>query len=112
MGKAERHSVVRMVYADGVVAELQYSWQTPSITKGIFQHSYLEGDEGRITFESNGLYILPRLVFPGLKDLMGYEAMTADFMACLRNRSLQPYSDFVRAKRDLGIVFDAYRDLG
>ena len=111
VGKAERHSIVRMVYTGGVVAELQYSWQTPSVTKGIFQHSYLDGDEGRITFESNGIYILPRLVFPGLKDLMGYEAMTADFMACLRNRLLQPYSNFARAKRDLDVVFAAYDDL-
>ncbi|MDP6040699.1 MAG: Gfo/Idh/MocA family oxidoreductase [Candidatus Latescibacteria bacterium] len=111
VGKNERHSVVRMVYADNVVAELEYSWQTPCMTKGIFQHSYLEGDGGRITFESNGIYILPRLVFPGLKDLMGYAAMTADFMACLRNRSLQPYSNFARAKRDLNVVFAAYGDL-
>ena len=109
----ERESVVRMVYPSGAIGELHYSWQTPSLTKGIFQHSYIEGSHGRIIFESNGIYIRKpqkgfRILWPGLKDLMGYRAMTDDFLSCLQNRSRQPYSDFARAKRDLHIVFDAY----
>lgn len=108
----ERESLVRMVFEPNVVAELYYSWQTPSVTKGVFQHSYIEGDQGRIVFESNGIYIRkPQgvgVVWPGLRDLMGYGAMTDDFLSCLRNRDRQPYSGFARAKRDLQIVFDAY----
>ena len=109
----ERESVVRMVYPTSAIAELHYSWQTPSLTKGVFQHSYIEGTHGRIVFESNGIYIRKpqkgfRILWPGLKDLMGYRAMMADFLSCLQNRSRQPYSDFARAKRDLQIVFDAY----
>jgi len=109
----ERESLVRMVFEPGAVAELHYSWQTPSLTKGVFQHSYIEGELGRICFESNGIYIQEpkkglKLTWPGLRDLMGYEKMTEDFLSCLRNRSRQPYSSFERAKRDLKIIFDAY----
>ena len=111
----ERESIVRLTYAGDAVAQLHYSWQTPSVTKGVFQHSQIEGERGRIVFESNGLYIcLPgaRLpVFPGVRDVMGYGAMTRDFLACLSDRSRKPHSDFERAKRDLQIVFEAYQAL-
>ena len=115
-GEAERHSVTRLTYESGAVAELNYSWNTPSVTKGVFQHSKIEGTKGSITFESNGIYVwhsgaaLP--VIPGLRDLMGYGRMTQDFLACVNDRSLEPYSNFERAKRDLEIVFRAYDDLG
>lgn len=112
---AERHSVTRLTFEGGATAELQYSWNTPSLTKGVFQHSKIEGTKGSFVFESNGIYVwysggaLP--VMPGLKDLMGYGKMTRDFLACLQDRSLEPYSNFERAKRDLDIVFRAYEDL-
>lgn len=113
--EAERHSVTRLTFQNGVVAELNYSWNTPSLTKGVFQHSKIMGSKGSITFESNGIYVwhsgaaLP--VLPGLRDLMGYGAMTQEFLACVKDRSLEPYSNFERAKRDLNIVFRAYDDL-
>jgi hypothetical protein len=44
--------------------------------------------------------------------MMGYGAMTHDFLSCVRDRSEGPYSNFRRAKRDLDIVFRAYADLG
>ncbi len=113
-GQPERESIVRLTYPDQVMAQLHYSWQTPSVTKGVFQHSYIEGDAGRFVFESNGIYVKHGKrwpVFPGLRDLMGYGAMTRDFISCLQDRTQMPYSNFVRAKRDLKIVFDAYRDL-
>ncbi|MBT3605073.1 MAG: Gfo/Idh/MocA family oxidoreductase [Candidatus Latescibacteria bacterium] len=115
-GEAERHSVTRLTFASQATAELHYSWDTPSLTKGVFQHSKIEGSGGTVIFESNGIYarhsgaLLP--AFPGLKDLMGYGAMTQDFLNCLQDRALQPYSNFERAKRDLDIVFRAYTDLG
>jgi predicted dehydrogenase len=115
-GEVERHSVTRLTFDNQATAELHYSWETPSLTKGVFQHSKIEGSVGTLTFESNGIYVrrpgalLP--VFLGLRDLMGYGAMTQDFLDCLRDRSLQPYSNFERAQRDLDIVFRAYNDLG
>ena len=109
---AERESVLRMVYDNGACGELHYSWQTRSWAKGVFQHSHVEGTRGRLVFESNGLYICRRgfrIALPGLKDLMGYRAMTDDFMACLHNRTREPHSNFARAKRELQIAFEAYR---
>ena len=115
-GEAERHAITRLTFANGAIAELQYSWNTPSLLKGVFQHSHIQGTNGSITFESNGIYVwhsggvLP--VLPGLRDLMGYGAMTQDFLACIQDRNQKPYSNFKRAKRDLDIVFRAYNDLG
>ncbi len=51
-------------------------------------------------------------VLPGVRDLMGYGAMTKDFLTCVQDRTQKPYSNFDRAKRDLDIVFQAYNDLG
>lgn len=116
-GSAERRSVTRLEYAGGATAELRYAWNAHSLLKGTFQHSRVIGSEGSITFESNGLYARvkgqrrKRLYFPGVRDLMGYGAMTRDFLQCLEG-SRQPLSNFARASRDLEIVFQAYRNLG
>ena len=56
-GDVERHSVTKLTYSDGVSARLTYSWNTPSLTKGIFQRSSIVGDHGCIWFESNGIYV-------------------------------------------------------
>jgi predicted dehydrogenase len=117
LGEPERHSVTRLEYAGGATAELRYAWNARSLLKGLFQHSCILGTEGRIVFESNGLYVRlrgdrrKRTYFPGFGDLMGYEGMTRDFLDCLREEGRQPLSDFGRAKRDLEIVFEAYRGL-
>ena len=114
----EKNSVLTLRYQNDVSATLRYSWETPSLTKGIFQHSTIAGTEGKIVFESNGIYILVcahrkrKLTFPSLKDIGGYHAMTQDFMQCLYNPEHTPYSNFPRAKRDLSIVFDAYKQAG
>ena len=116
-GVPERRSVTRLEYGGGATAELRYAWNARSLLKGIFQHSQIIGSEGSITFESNGLYARirgqrrKRLYFPGVRDLMGYGAMVRDFLQCLEGRG-QPLSDFARARRDLEIVFQAYRNLG
>ena len=44
----------------------------------------------------------------GWGDLMGYGAMTEDFLACLRDRRRRPHSDLARARRALAIVLRAY----
>ena len=114
-GEPERSSVVELTYPGNVTAELRYSWNTKCRAKGVFQHSRIRGTRGRIVFESNGLYVLrkgpagARLYFPGPLDLMGYREMTRDFLRCMEDRRLEPYSNYPRARRDLGIVFDAYR---
>ena len=116
-GRVERHSVTRLEYEGRAQAELVYSWATKRLLKGTFQHSHIQGDAGRITFESNGIYVVLnagarfRFYTPGFRDLMGYRAMTDDFLSCLGDRNRKPYSDFEKAKRDLQIVFDAYRTL-
>ena len=72
---------------------------------------------GRILFESNGLYLHVRgpgrkgLSLPGFADLMGYGAMTDDFLLCLSCREASPYSSLERARRDLDIVLRAYEQL-
>jgi predicted dehydrogenase len=118
-GESERNSILKLEYETGASAELSYAWNKPSLTKGIFQHSHIKGAQGTIIFESNGLYIRlkspqkRKTYFPGTNDLMGYKAMTKDFIACLddRSHSRSPYSDFNKAKRDLNIVFNAYKNL-
>ena len=116
-GAPERHSVTRLTYPNDLLVELRYSWQTKSLPGGVFQHSCIEGEAGRITFEGNGIYVWlnsrgkHRVYFPGMRDLMGYRAMTQDFLSCLENPSHQPFSDFSKARRDLQIVFDAYLNL-
>ncbi len=116
-GQAERRSIIDLEYQDGGVARLHYAWNARSIAKGIFQHSHIRGDKGKITFESNGIYLWlnsmnrKRLLFPGFTDLMGYHRMSRDFIDCLSDSKKQPYSDFRKAKRDLGIVFEAYAGL-
>ncbi|MBI2501735.1 MAG: Gfo/Idh/MocA family oxidoreductase [Candidatus Latescibacteria bacterium] len=116
-GLPERHSITRLSYPGDVRATLHYAWNQPSLTRGLFQHSQLRGTQGRIIFESNGLYAWlsagnrNKLYFPGFADLMGYRAMTEDFLACLEDPARRPSSDFEKAKRDLGVVFRAYEGL-
>jgi predicted dehydrogenase len=109
----ERGSVTTIEYENGVIAELTYAWNVPSLTRGVFQHSRVEGERGTLIFESNGLYILrgmrPHLT--GLRDLSGHAGMIDDFIACLEDPSRSPYSNFKRAKRDLSVVFRAYEQV-
>ncbi len=116
VGEPERRSVVRIEYEGGAELILRYAWNAFSLTRGVLQHSHITGTEGRIVFESNGLYIClqgerKRLYLPGVGDLMGYGGMTRDFLRCLQEPGRQPYSDLARARRDLGIVFAAYKGL-
>ena len=104
-----------MDYGDGLNATLHYAWNVPSLTKGVFQHSRIDGEAGHVLFESNGLYIRlasperSGLFFPGLRDLMGYDAQARDFVACLTDSTRMPRSGFAQAQRDLNIVFQAYK---
>jgi predicted dehydrogenase len=116
-GEVERSSIVEMVYGSGATARLSYSWETSALAMGAFQHSTITGDRGVVIFESNGLYVwlksqgLTKLYFPQLTDLLGYKSMIHDFLSCLEQDGRMPYSNITRARRDLGIVFLAYRQL-
>ena len=115
--EVERHSVTELEYKNKALAQLTYSWNTKSLTRGVFQHSSIVGDKGKIIFESNGIYVFiiseskKGLYLPDLRDAMGYSEMTKDFLACLSDRTRTPYSDFHKAKRDLTIIFQAYKHL-
>lgn len=117
-GKSERSSVLEIKYTDGIEGHLIYAWNRKSLPGGVLQKSYVLGDKGKITFESNGIYVnidsekLKKTFFPNLLDLTGVKRMTEDFLACLEDKKRRPYSDFERAKRDLAIVFEAYESSG
>lgn len=46
-----------------------------------------------------------------LIDSMGYRAMAKDFLMNLDDKMIKPHSDFIKAKRDLNIVFQAFKRL-
>jgi len=46
-----------------------------------------------------------------LIDSMGYQAMTKDLLMCLDDKMIKPHSDFIKAKRDLDIGFQAFKRL-
>ncbi len=114
---AERRACVELEYGAALRARIDYAWDQPALLHGLLQHSRLEGSQGRVVFESNGLYAYlsspgrRRLCWPGWGDLMGYRAMMRDFLACLAEPARQPLSNLERARRDLEIVLQAYARL-
>lgn len=76
--------LVSFRYDNGAVGSLYYSREVPSLLRGL-RVSKLMGRSGIITFESNGGFVLvrgkglPRLLFPGVRDIRGYQAMYRDF---------------------------------
>lgn len=117
----ERRGEVRIRYRSGATGEIRYGWDQPSLPGGILQHSRIEGRDGRLVFESNGLYSVfasrvsgrwARFRIGPFEDLMGFRAMTRDFLRMLSDPGHRPRSDFSRARRDLELVFAAYRSAG
>jgi predicted dehydrogenase len=82
--------MVAFRYDNDAVGALFYSRELPSLLRGI-RLSKLFGRDGIITFESNGLFVLargkglPRLIFPGFRDIRGYRAMYCDFLRAVRD---------------------------
>ncbi len=114
-GKAERTSTVRMIYPGGQTGELNFSWEKFSLPKGLLHVSRIDCENGKIYFESNGLFILTDLggrkliTFPGIADLTGRKAMMEDFLACLSGTRNKPRSTPEKAARNLKIIFRAYQ---
>lgn len=113
-GEPERRAHLELEYPSGIRAEVRYGWNTPSLPGGILQHSFVEGQDGRVVFESNGLYLWSRagwgiqLRVGPFADLMGFGALARDFLRSVHNPAHRPRSDFETARRDLEIVFRAY----
>ena len=108
----ERSVLVVVRYDEGAVGTLHYSWDVPSPLKGI-RVSHVYGTEGSVSFESNGLWMIvtgkrgPRLVFPGVRDLLGYRGMWRDFIRALRTGD-GPLMTLDRARRDVELIEEAY----
>jgi predicted dehydrogenase len=75
--------------------------------------SKLYGRRGIITFESNGLFVvargagLPRLLFPGVRDIRGYRAMYRDFLHAIRTGQA-PQMTIERALDDQRLMDQIY----
>ena len=82
--------MVAFRYDNDAVGSLFYSREVPSLLRG-FRVSKLFGRHGIITFESNGVFVLvrgrglPKLLFPGFRDIRGYKAMYQDFIYAVRD---------------------------
>jgi UDP-N-acetyl-2-amino-2-deoxyglucuronate dehydrogenase len=108
--------LVSFRYDNGAVGSLYYSREIPSLFRGL-RLSKLMGREGVISFESNGLVLLvrgrglPRLTFPGFRDIRGYQAMYRDFVTSIREHR-QPEMSLERAMVDHRLMDQVYASLG
>jgi predicted dehydrogenase len=104
--------LVAFRYDNGAVGSLYYSREIPSLLKGL-RLSKLFGRNGIITFESNGLFVLargnglPRLMFPGFRDIRGYQAMYRDFARAIRTGQA-PEMSLERAIDDQRLMDQVY----
>ena len=81
-------------YDNGAVGSLYYSREVPSLLRGV-RLSKLFGRDGIITFESNGGFVLvrgrraawPEILFPGFRDIRGYQAMYRDLARSIHTGS-------------------------
>lgn len=108
--------MVAFRYDNGAVGSLYYSREVPSLLKGL-RLSKLFGREGIITFESNGAFVvargkgMPRLLFPGFKDIRGYQAMYQDFFRAIKDGA-QPEMSLERAAEDHRLMEQVYATIG
>ena len=99
-------------YDNGAVGSLYYSREIPSLLKGL-RLSKLFGRQGVITFESNGVVLLargqgfPRLIFPGFRDIRGYQAMYRDVRQSILNGTA-PEMSLERAMEDQRLMDQIY----
>ncbi|MFQ5604215.1 MAG: Gfo/Idh/MocA family protein [bacterium] len=110
----ERSILVNFKYEEGPVGSLYYSWETPSLFKGL-RISKIYGTTGSLTFESNGLIIVVRgskkaILFPGLKDIAGYRAMFQDFFSAIKS-DRSPEFSLALAEQDMKLIEEVYESL-
>ena len=104
--------LVSFRYDNGAVGSLYYTREVPSLLRGL-RVSKLMGRDGIITFESNGGFVLvrgrglPRLLFPGVRDIRGYQAMYRDFVRAIRTGD-RPEMSLERATDDQRLMDQIY----
>ena len=104
--------MVAFRYDNDAVGALFYSREIPSLWKGL-RISKLFGRGGVITFESNGGFVIargrgvPRLMFPGFRDIRGYQAMYRDFVGAARS-GRAPEMSLERAMDDQRLMDQVY----
>jgi predicted dehydrogenase len=107
--------MVAFQYDNGAAGALYYSREVPSMLKGL-RVSKLFGRKGIITFESNGAFLLargpgmPRVMFPGFRDIRGYQAMYRDFYRAIREGG-QPEMSLERAIEDQVLMDRVYASI-
>jgi predicted dehydrogenase len=107
--------LVSFQYDSGAAGALLYSREIPSMLRGV-RFSKLFGRSGVITFESNGGFILarggglPKLIFPGFRDIRGYRAMYRDFGLAIREGSA-PEMSLERAREDHRLMEAVYQSI-
>ena len=118
VGGTDRRAKSMMVafeYDNGAVGSLYYSREVPSLFQGL-RLSKLLGRQGIITFESNGLFVLvrgaglPRILFPGFRDIRGYQAMYRDFHRSI-HEGRPPAMSLERAMEDQRLMDRIYASL-
>jgi predicted dehydrogenase len=111
---SDRSMLVAIEYSEGAVGTLYYSWEIPSLFKGL-RISRIFGRKGSITFESNGLFILvngvhKRVIIPKLTDVAGYKTMFRDFVRALKEGK-EPQMNLDLAQRDLDLIETIYQSI-
>ena len=111
--KRVKSMLVSFTYDNGAVGSLYYSREIPSALKGL-RLSKLMGRKGVITFESNGVVMLvrgegfPRIIFPGFRDIRGYQAMYRDFRESIQS-GRAPEMSLERAIEDQRLMDQIYQ---
>jgi predicted dehydrogenase len=110
----DRSSLVVLHYENGLVGSLAYSWEVPSLFKGL-RISRIFGTEGSVTFETNGLFVITRgrrnrVILPGFSDISGFEAMLTDFIRSL-DTGQEPLFTPQAARQDMMLIEQAYRSM-
>lgn len=114
--RRDKSMMVAFRYDNDAVGSLLYSREIPSLFRGL-RVSKLYGRDGVITFESNGTFVvvrgrgLPRLLFPGVRDIRGYQAMYRDFIAAVRGGGV-PEMSLERAVDDQRLMVQIYAPAG
>ena len=113
--RRRKSMLVAFRYDNGAVGTLYYSREIPSLLRGL-RVSKLMGRGGVISFESNGAAMLvrgrgmPKLVFPGFRDIRGYQAMYRDFVRAIRDAQ-PPEMSLERAMDDHRLMDQIYASL-
>ena len=99
---------------EGPILNLLYSWEVDTIFKGL-RLSKIYGRSGSLTFETNGIFLFVRgkrikFIFPGLRDIQGFQAMFQDFFNALI-KGTPPQFDWKLAKKDLALLEDIYKNI-